>query len=183
MTSNAAAAPVGFKKKAENELKEYAFISLYLAFVLCAISTYTMLVLRRYEVSYWTYGTAIINALIVAKIILIGRMAHLGRQFEARPLYQSVLYKSLAFGLLLFVFHVVEEVIKRLVHHHSVAGVIRDIDTDQMMARTIIVICAFVPLFAWTELRRVMGEDKLHALFFKRGATSDSAFSATESRT
>jgi hypothetical protein len=180
MTSNAAA-PVGFKQKAKSELKEFAFISLYLAFVLCAISTYTMLVLRKYDVSYWTYGAAIINALIVAKIILIGRMAHLGRELEARPLYQSVLYKSFVFGVLLFVFHIVEEVIKRLVHHHSVAGVIRDIDLDQMMARTIIVICAFIPLFAWTELGRVMGEEKLHTLFFKRGINADTALSATES--
>jgi hypothetical protein len=92
-----------------------------------------------------------------------------------------VLYKSFAFGVLLFVFHIVEEVIKRLVHHHPVAGVIRDIDTDQMMARTIIVICAFIPLFAWTELGRVMGEEKLHTLFFKRGVTVDTALSATES--
>jgi hypothetical protein len=180
MTSKAPAA-VGFKQKAEHELKDFAFISLYLAFVLCAISTYTMLVLRKYEVSYWTYGTAIINALIVAKIIVIGKMAHLGRQLEARPLYQSVLYKSFVFGLLLFVFRVVEEVIKRLFHHHSVSGVLRGIDTNQMMVRTIIVICAFVPLFTWTELGRVIGEEKLHTLFFKRSGAEDPVFSAIKS--
>ena len=167
MTSNAAA-PVGFKQKAKHELVDFIFISLYLAFVLCAIATYTMLVLRKYEVNYWVYGTAIINALVVAKIILIGEMAHVGRELEARPLYQSVLYKSFTFGLLVYAFHVLEEVIKRLVHHQSVIGVVRDFDTNQMMARTIIIICAFVPLFAWTELGRVIGEEKLHTLFFKR---------------
>ena len=174
-------APVGFKQKAEHELKDFAWMSLYLAFVLCAISTYTMLVLRKYEVSYWAYSTAIINALIVAKIILIGQMAHLGRQLEERPLYQSVLYKSFVFGVLLFVFHVVEEIIKRLIHHESVVGVVRDIDTDQMLARTIIIICAFIPLFTWTELGRVIGEEKLNALFFKRGAAADAVLSATKS--
>jgi hypothetical protein len=166
MTSKDPAAP-GFKQKAERELKDFAWITLYLAFFFCALSTYAMVVLRKYEINYLNYSLAIINALIVAKIILIGEMAHLGTKAEARPLYQSVLYKSIVFGLLVFAFHLVEEFIKRLIHGLPCGAVWRELHLDEVIGRSLIIFCAFVPLFAFRELGRVMGEDKFHALFFK----------------
>ena len=169
MTSKDPTAP-GFKQKAERELKEFAWISLYLAILLCALSTYSTLLLRKYEISYLNYTFAIVNALVIAKVILIGRMMHLGRSSETRPLYQTVLYKSFVFGLLIFGFHILEEFIKRLIHGKPAGTVWRELNFDDLIARSIIIFCVFIPLFAFMELGRVMGEDKLHALFFKPGA-------------
>jgi hypothetical protein len=70
-----------------------------------------MLLLRKYEISYLNYTFAIVNALIIAKIILIGEWARLGRKVEAKPLYLAVLYKSFVFGLLVFGFHFLKEFI------------------------------------------------------------------------
>lgn len=39
----------------------------------------------------------------------------LGRGYEKRPLYQSILFKSLIFAGLVLVFHIVEEVVKRII--------------------------------------------------------------------
>jgi p-aminobenzoyl-glutamate transporter AbgT len=169
MTSKDPTAP-GFKQKAAHELKDFAWISLYLAFFFCALSTYAMLLLRKYEINYLNYTFAIINALIIAKIILIGEWARLGRKVEARALYQAVLYKSVVFGLLVFGFHFVEEFVKRLIHGLPAGTVVHDIHFDDLIGRSIVIFCAFIPLFAFRELGRVMGEDKLHALFFKSGA-------------
>jgi hypothetical protein len=166
MTGKDSTAP-NLKQKTVHELKYFAWISLYLAFFFCALSTYATLLLRKYEISYLNYTFAIINALIIAKVILIGEMAHLGRKAEARALYQSVLYKSLVFGLFVFAFHFLEEFVKRLIHGQPAGTVLHDINLDDLIGRAIIMFCAFIPLFAFRELGRVMGEDKLHALFFK----------------
>ena len=174
MTNKDPTAP-GFKQKAVHELKDFAWISLYLGFFFCALSTYTMLLLRKYEIDYLNYTFAIVNALIIAKIILIGEWARLGRKVEARALYQAVLYKSVVFGLLVFGFHFVEEFIKRIIHGKPAGTVIHDINVDDLIAKTIIIFCAFIPLFAFRELGRVIGEDKLHALFFKSGAAAHPA--------
>jgi hypothetical protein len=171
MTSKNPTAP-GFKQKAARELRDFAWISLYLALLFCALSTYSMLLLRKYEINYLNYTFAIVNALIVAKIILIGRMVHLGRSAEARPLFQIVLYKSFLFGLLLFVFHILEEFIKRLFHGKPFGTVWYELDGNDMIARSIVIFLAFVPLFAFMEIGRVIGEDKLYALFFKPGAAA-----------
>jgi hypothetical protein len=169
----------GFKQKAEHELKDFAMISFYLGFFFCALVTYTMLLLKKYEISYLNYSFAIINALIIAKIILIGEWAHLGKRGEAKPLYQSVLYKSVVFAVLVFAFHFVEEFIKRLIHHDPFGTVWHNLHIDDLIGKSIVIFCAFVPLFAFRELGRVMGEDKLHALLFKTGIPETSGLSPT----
>jgi hypothetical protein len=48
------------------------------------------------------FGFAIVNALVIGKVILVGEMMHLGRGYEMRPLWQSVLLKSAVFSVLVF---------------------------------------------------------------------------------
>jgi hypothetical protein len=181
MTSAAPASP-SFKQKAAKELKEYIAVSLYLGFFFCAVVTYSILLLRKHEVGYdaLNYTFAIINALVIGKVILIGKMAKLGKRTEGRPLYQSVLLKSLLFGLLVFLFHLLEEFIKRLIHGEPSGTVLHNINFEDMIGRSILVFCAFVPLFAFMELRRVLGEEELHALFFKSGAAATRGFPAND---
>jgi hypothetical protein len=173
MTGKDPSAPC-FKQKAEHELKDFAWISLYLGFFFCALTTYAMLLLRKYNISFLNYTFAIINALIVAKIILIGEWARLGKKIETKPLYLAVLYKSFVFGLLVFVFHFVEEFIKRLIHGLPAGTVVHDIDIDDLIGKSIVIFCAFIPLFAFRELGRVIGENKLHALFLRSGVGESS---------
>ena len=182
MTSKNPAAP-GFKQRAKHEFIDFVVIALYLAFFFCAIVTYTTLLLRKYEVSSaLNYTFAIINALIIAKVILIGEIMHLGRSAETRPLYQSVLYKSVVFGLLVFVFHLLEEFVKRVIHGQPAGTVWHNLQVEELLGRTIIIFCAFLPLFAFRELRRVLGEEKLYALFLhpRPRATDNPGLSAND---
>jgi hypothetical protein len=172
------AAP-GFKQKAARELKDFAVVALYLAFFFCTLVTYTMLLLKKYDISYLNYGFAIINALVIAKVILIGEMVHFGTGAEARPLYQSVVYKAFVFSLLVLAFHFLEEFIKRLIHHKPFGAVWNDIHFDDLIGKTLVVFCTFIPLFAFRELRRVLGDEKLHTLLFKSGNADSPALPRT----
>jgi hypothetical protein len=155
------------KQKAAHELKELAVIFLYLAFFFCAVSTYSMLLLNKFEISYFTYGAALINALVIAKVILIGEYARLGKRLESKPLLYSAVWKAFLFGLLVFAFHVVEEAIKHLVHGKNIAEAFREVRLDDLFCHSLIVFCAFIPLFAFREMRRVLGEDEFGTLFFR----------------
>jgi hypothetical protein len=161
------------KKKAAHEAKELLILFLYLGFFFCALATYSMLLLSEYHVSYLTYGFALINALVVAKVILIGDYAHLGKKFESRPLFVSAIVKAFLFSLLVFAFHVVEEVIKRLVHGADIATASREMRIDQLLGRALVVFCTFIPLFGFRELRRVMGEEEFRALLFRSRETGN----------
>ena len=161
------------KQKAVHELQDFAGISLYLAFFFCAVATYSMLLLNQFHVSYFIYGTALINALVIAKVILIGEYAHLGKKQE-KPLFQSAAYKAFLFSLLVFAFHIVEEVIKRLWHGDNIASASREMRINQLLARSVVVFCTFLPLFAFRELRRILGEENFRALLFRNRAMSKS---------
>ena len=98
------------KQKAVHEGKEITYVFLYLAAFFCALATYSMLLLEKFEISYFTYGAALLNALIITKIILIGEAVHFGKKHEAKPLFYSCAYKAFVYGVLVFAFHIVEEV-------------------------------------------------------------------------
>ena len=155
------------KDKAKHELRELLEIFLYLAFFFCALAAYGMLLLDEYHVKYWSFAFALINALVITKVIMIGEYAHVGRKGEDKPLILSAVWKAFLFGLLVFGFHVVEEVVKRLIHGADMARASHNIRFDELGGRAIVVFCTFIPLFAFREFRRVLGEEKFYKILFR----------------
>jgi len=166
MNSDDSARP-SLKRKAIHEAMEFAWVFAFLAFFFCALVTYSTLLLREFHVKYLSYAFALLNALIIAKVILIGELAHVGKKYEARPMLLSAIYKAFLFGLLVLGFHIVEEVIKGFLHGVSIARMLHEIRIDDLLGRSIVVFCVFIPLFAFREFRRVLGEDKFYNLLFR----------------
>ena len=162
------------KQKAAHEFTEIAIVFLYLAFIFCALATYSMLLLQQFEISYFNYGAALLNALIITKIILIGEAVHLGKKYEATRLVYSCVYKALIYGLLVFAFHLVEELVKRLAHGKDIVGAFHEVRLDELLARVLIIFCTFIPFFAFRELGRSLGPEKFRSLFFGTGAAPKS---------
>jgi hypothetical protein len=154
------------KQKIKHELREMLELFSYLAFFFVALAIYDMLLLKQYSVEYWTIAFALINAAVITKVIMIGEYAKLGKRYEYKALLVSAVWKAFVFGLLVFAFHVVEEVIKRLIHGADLSTASTDLRFEQFAARAIIVFCVFVPLFAWREFRRAMGEEEFRTLVF-----------------
>jgi hypothetical protein len=125
-----------------------------------------MLLLEKFQISYFVYGTARLNAFVIAKVILTGEAVHAGMKFEGKALFYSAVWNAFVFGLLVFAFHILEEMIKHFVHGKDLAGAFHNIRIDDLLARTVIIFCTLIPLFAYRELRCVMGEDNFRALFF-----------------
>jgi hypothetical protein len=164
----AAPAKPPLKQRVISELKDFLAVSAYLAVLLSALSIYTMLVSRQYDDQTPLNLTfALINALVFGKVILTGELLHLGRRSESRPLYQTILLKSIFFGLFIFAFHLLEEFVKRILHGEPRGAVLEEMSLERLAARTIIVLLALIPLFAVRELNRVLGGSRLRDLLFK----------------
>jgi len=154
------------KQRVKHEFEELFALSGYLAFFFCGLATYSMLLLDRFHISYFAYGTALINALIIAKVILIGEAAHAGRKFEAKALAYSALWKAFVFAWLVFAFHLLEEAIKDLFHGAPFGAAFHDIRIYDLLIRTGLIFCVFIPLFLFRELKRVVGQEGFRALLF-----------------
>src|SRR5215467_8307120 len=159
------------KEKIKHEFREMLELFVYLAFFFCALAIYDMLLLKRYSVEYWTIAFALINAAVITKVIMIGEYAKLGKRYEYMALLISAVWKSFVFGLLVFAFHVVEEVIKRLIPGADLAEASRDMRLEEFASRAIIIFCVFIPLFAWREFRRTMGEEEFRTMVYGTGGS------------
>jgi hypothetical protein len=160
-----------WKKKIFHELVEYWINVIYLTLVFAAFTVYRRFLLAAYDITYTNYGFAVIEALILAKVIMIGAVFRLGRGLEQKPLIYPTLYKTAVFTLFLGIFTVIENVVKVLWKGTRFTGDIADFlgkGHNEFLANVLVVFVAFIPFFGVKELGRVLGQDKIQALFFRR---------------
>lgn len=116
---DAAKEKIGWKQRAKREFVRYWINFTYLAVVFGLFAWYRRLILAEYEIRYLKYGVAIIEALILAKVILLAEMMGLGREFEQKPLIYPTLYNSVIFSLFVGVFALIEHTVGGLLHERA----------------------------------------------------------------
>jgi hypothetical protein len=174
---------VSWKQRLRREFIRYWTNFLYLAIFFGAFTWYRRLVLAEYHISYLNYGTAIIEALVLAKVILIGDALGLGREREGRPLIAPTLRKSLVFTVFVGIFGILEHMIGGLLEGKGLLGGLQElmrISKYELLARCLITFFAFIPFFAFRELRTVLGEGKLFGWFFRGSPTAGSGSAGPE---
>ena len=67
------------------EMRKFALIASFLFFFFGAFATYRRLILSEYQIDYFQYGYALIEALVLGKVILVGEIFHLAIGFTASP--------------------------------------------------------------------------------------------------
>jgi hypothetical protein len=141
------------------------------------------LVLAEYQISYLHYGVSVIQAMVLAKVIVVGRALRLGRRLKDHPLIVPTIYKAIVFSIFVALFGVVEHTIIGSLHGKGIAGGFEELAStgkDELLARCMVMFVAFIPFFAFEELERVLGEGKLGNLFFRRRSASESDLSPDE---
>ena len=171
-------AKASLKLRAIEEFKLFWIIALYLWLFLGSFTIYRRLIIDETGAAYLHYGIAAIEAMVIAKVILIGKMFNFSRRFEDKPLIMPVLYKSTLFGILVMLFGVFEHLVEGWLHKQGLWGGLREIGelgAYELGARSLMLIVAFVPFFAFWEIGRVIGARKLAAMFFAKREALDEA--------
>ena len=162
-------ARASLKERAVEEFKLFWIIVLYLWLFLGSFTVYRRLVVAETGTAYVHYGIAAIEALVIAKVILIGGMFGFTRRFDDNPLIVPVLYKSILFAILVLLFGVVEHLVEGWVRKQGLVGGLREIASVgdyELCARVLMLFVAFVPFFAFGEIGRVLETQKLAVMFF-----------------
>jgi len=153
-------------QRLRHELREFATLSLYLYVCFGALLLYKTAILRGAGISYAPYGLAVVKALILAKFILLGQMAHIGDRYEKRRFIHVIIYKSVLFLILLNVLSVLEECIVGLIHGRALADSLADVwgSALQFFSQSMIMLLILIPYIALKELDDVLGEGGLRQL-------------------
>ncbi len=159
------------KQRLKHEFQKFIVYFVYLALFFCSFIFYRNLVVANFTNLYLHYSFGIIEALVIAKIILTGQILHLGENhFANYPLIVPTLYKASLFSLLVIFFGVVEHYVSGWVHGHTLQQMnleLTQASMNDIFARALVKYVAFIPFFGFLELERVMGEGKVYKLFFR----------------
>jgi hypothetical protein len=170
------AEPAGMKQKVAHELRLLLLIFVYLAVFFLVLRTYTRLVMAQYQVIYLVYGLTLLKALALAKVVLTGETLRLGERFRARPLIVVTLYKTVVFTALALAFEVLEHLILGWAHGKATAEVVAELlekGWPHIAAATLVVFVALLPVIAFREMERALGEGTFHRLFLKQGPRAE----------
>jgi hypothetical protein len=151
------------------EIKKFLGMAVYLWVMFGLMALHTSVVLAERHLSYRFYGFAIVNSLILGKIMLIADDLHLGENFEERPLVYPILFKALLFAIVFICFDLAEEVLVGLVRGKTFDQSIPDIGGGSLrgvLFVAVILSVGLIPFFAFRELSRVLGKSQLRALLF-----------------
>ncbi|MEF8730494.1 MAG: hypothetical protein V5B40_00780 [Candidatus Accumulibacter meliphilus] len=159
-----------WKEKLFRNFGEYATIVIYLTLVFAAFTQYRRLVLAAHDISYTNYWIALVEAFILGKVIMIGSVLRIGRGLENMPLIFPALYKAVMFTLLVVVFTLCEHGLKGLWTGKGFGSGLLEFlgkGSHELLAGSLVILVALTPFFAIRELGRVVGTDKIWALFFR----------------
>ncbi len=152
-------------------MRLYALCSIFLILFSFGLTAYRRLLLGQYPVELDQNGYGVVESLILAKLIVIGEHFKLGDRFRDKPLAIPTLYKTAVFSIFVLLFSILEHFVVGALHGKPLHMLYEELITqgwEEIGCKVLVQFFAFILLFAFIETGRVLGEDKLFNLFFRK---------------
>src|SRR5215510_13026256 len=136
--------PAGWRQKLVHEMVEYYLNFVYLAFFLVAFTWYRRLTLAEYHIQFLEYWVPLIEAAVLAKVIMVGDLLGLGRGLENKPLIWPTFYRTVMFSVWVGVFSVLEETVRGLLHGQGLMGGVAELASKgryELLAKCLVIFC------------------------------------------
>jgi hypothetical protein len=152
------------------EARKFVVRFLYL-WILFALFALHKSILLPDEGIIYGQGFAVVNAFVLAKVMLVGDNLHVGEKFDTRPLVYPVLFKSALFAIILVCFDLIEEIVVGSWRGKSIAESIWSVGggtLEGILSVGVIMFVVLIPYFAFREMAKVVGERQMRELLFVR---------------
>jgi len=162
------------KERLIEEFKRFLVMFVYLWVLFGLFALHEKIVLRESGLDFTRQGFALINALVLAKVMLIAEGLGLGRHLTSRALIYPILLQSFAFTVVFILFHVLESVVVGMIHGETAAASVPLIGGGGfvgLLCVAVIFFFALMPFFAFREVSRKLEPGRLNALLFGRGGS------------
>ena len=181
--------PSNLAHRIYHQVIQFLLIAVYLFVVFAVLALHEEVVAAKNGIAYHFYGFAAINAIILGKVMLVAEDLNFANRFFRNlfftnsPLVYVIVFKSVAFTILFFVFDIVEEVLVGVFKGKTVAESFPNIGggSPRGIFFMIVVIAVLLsPFFAYREVGKVIGERELHSLMFTRKRSRFAGGTASE---
>ncbi|GJE13591.1 hypothetical protein [Methylobacterium longum] len=171
-------------RRAAAEAERYLAFAIYLIVVFGTLILFSINIYARIDrdipnyPGYHFYALGLINALVLAKFMLIAEATKLGslrfgRRVGRRPLVYVVLYRALLFTAVLVVAYGLEEVLVGAWHGKAPGAVLPEMAGGPRGVLTFawVMFVVLLPYFAFREIGRVLGAGRLRDLLLRAQGT------------
>lgn len=155
-----------------HEIKQLFFMFFYLWLVCGLFVLNQTLILGERNINYAVHGLAFINALVLAKVMLVAEDVRFADRFTNRALIYPILYKAFAFAILFIAAYALEKMLVGLMAGESAAASLPYLGTNTLkgvVCLWAIIFVSLIPFFTIREIGRVIGGHELWDLVFRRG--------------
>ncbi len=155
------------KEKAEEELRSFVILFVYLFLLFSMFVLNQSIILREEGINFTMQGFALINALVFAKVMMIYEMFDPGRWLRKRPLIYPILFETGLLTILFFLVHILEKVIEGAIHGKSIRDSIPTIGGGGLtgiLSTSFVMFVALTPFFGLRNLGMAIGPQRLSDL-------------------
>lgn len=157
------------QRRALGELKRFIDLFLYLWVLFGLFVLNERIILQQHGINFRAQGFAVINAFILAKVMLVLEDINLSRRFYERPLIVTILRDAALFAVLFILFHIAEEMLIGLYRGETIwAGypVIGGGGIAGILCVAVILFFALIPFFAFRNFSAALGPGRMKEILF-----------------
>lgn len=161
------------KQRALREFRRFLVMFLYLWVLFAIFDLHRSIVLAEEHINYRAQGFAAINALMLAKVMLVAENFEFGERFKDRALILSVLYQAVIFTILFIAFHFAEKSLVGAFEGKRLSATFPNLKSEGfwvILSAGAVIFVALIPFFAFKDLSRAIGGEAMRSLMFSRGA-------------
>ena len=148
--------------RAGEEIRRLLLLFLYLWVLFGLFVLNKRIILHQQGIDFAAHGFALINAFLLAKVMLIAEDLNFGRWLERRPLIFPIMHDSILFTVLFIAFHILEEVVVGHFHGEKLAASVPAIGgggIGGLLCVATICFISLIPFFAFRNLSRAPGRN------------------------
>lgn len=160
------------RERIVQEIRDIGLVTAYfLAWFLFFLGMKKLL-LAEYEIQISVLGTAVVGALVVAKVVVILENTRLGTRFQDSRRVYHIAYRSVVYTAIVFAVTVVERLFDLYREHGGLQTALEagwaQRDVHHFLALNICVALAFLVYNTYAEIDPHLGEGGLHRFLLRR---------------
>ncbi len=151
------------------ELRSYLLSFFYFWVLLGTFTVHQDIALREHSIGFAPHGWALVNALVLAKVMVIVEKLRLGSRIVPHPLIYPIVIEAFILALLFIAIHVLEHVIGGMVAGATAAASIPLIGGGGFLGLALAALSAFIaliPFCGFRQLSHALGPGRLRSLLF-----------------
>ena len=158
------------KHRLVHEAVRFVWIFLYLWVLFGLFVLNERIILGQRGIGFTSQGFALVNAFVLAKVMLVAEDLRFGGWFRSRPLIVPIAIDAALFALLFLAVHVLEHVLVGVIRGESGPSSVPAVGQGGLagaITAAVILFFALLPYFTFMNLSRVIGPDRLTGLLLK----------------